>query len=103
MMENHSIQDVHNLVEESICQIKLSLDRISEALTKLEEAIEEQNDFSDYNFIEGKQDIKNLRHCVSEIHRMTEKKRDLLKQFVVIRKRKKHKKHKKRNGRNRWH
>jgi DNA-binding ferritin-like protein len=100
MMEDHSIQDVHNLVEESICQMKLSLDRISEALTKLEEAIEEKNDFSDYNLIEGKRDIKNLRHCVSEIHRMTERKRDLLKLFVVIRKRKKHKK---RNRRNRWH
>jgi hypothetical protein len=96
-MGNHSIQDVHTLVEESICQIKLSLDWISEALTMLEEAIEEQNDFSDYDLIEGKRDIKNLRYCVSEIHRITERKRDLFNSFAVIRKRHR------RNRRKRWH
>ncbi|HZG59922.1 MAG TPA: hypothetical protein VEY68_05555 [Anoxybacillus sp.] len=83
MMGDHSIQDVHTLAKESTSQIKLSLERISEALTELEKAIEKKKDLSDYDLIEGKRDIKKLRHSISEIRRMVKRKKKL---FAVIKK-----------------
>lgn len=60
-------------------QIKFSLNRLSEAITKFEKAIKKQNNCSCDVLNEGIKEIEKQKQAISEINRILEIKKGLLK------------------------
>jgi hypothetical protein len=81
-----SIKDVNTLLNKSISHKKKSLYQFSDALIKLEWTVKEQKNLSKFDYLEVKRQIRKQKHFVVELNRLAERKRKLLKFYMVNKK-----------------
>ncbi|WP_374722417.1 hypothetical protein [Peribacillus tepidiphilus] len=81
-----SIKDVNTLLNKSISHKKKSLYYFSDALIKFEWTVKEQKNISKFDYLEVKRQIRKQKHFVVELNRLAERKRKLLKFYMVNKK-----------------